>query len=111
MVTVVLKFLKEPYHFGLTVVLNSKSLAANGKVQNSKLLLKDCWDSTSWDVAKIIELVGEEKMGKIMSSTVQCKPGQDRYIWKPYLIRNITTHSAWELVRSEDCEVSPHRKN
>lgn len=82
--------------------LNSEPLAANGRLQNPKLLVKDCWHSTCWDVEKIIDLLGKKKEGKIIQSTASCKPGQNIYIWKPVSIGNFIMHLAWELVRSKE---------
>lgn len=50
--------------------LFNRWLNSNSRLQKLKLLVKDCWGSTNWDAAKLIELVSEDKVGKLARSTV-----------------------------------------
>lgn len=79
-------------------------MVASGNVRNSKLKVSDCWDSNSWDLAKLIELVGVEKT-EILHSNVWLKHGAEKFVWEPNFSGEFTTRLTWDLVREKGVEL------
>lgn len=76
-------------------------MVASGNVQNPKLIVKDCWDSTIWDSAKLIELVGIDKVDEIKRSTICCNTFLDKFLWEPTSMGQFSTRLTWDIVREK----------
>lgn len=61
--------------------------------------VRECSNSGGWNIAVLIELVGETKIEEILALKVVCRQDYDRYIWTPKKDGNFTKSSAWEVTR------------
>lgn len=80
--------------------LASSPLAVNVLTPNQpKIKVRDYWKSDDWNIALLIELVGEETIEMILASNFKQNQGSDSVIQKINRDGSFSNKSMWEMIR------------
>lgn len=68
-------------------------------IQNNMLKIKDFWSANIWDYERMVALVGEDIIAKILQHIPLGREGSNVSFWKPSKDVLFSLASAWEVVQ------------